>query len=1215
MADPAMKFNPGFLTDQELVDSFCVRVPEFELLVQTIRESTDSSNPHQLIIGPRGTGKTTLLLRVACEVKRDPELSAAWFPIIFPEESYEIGTCGEFWLQCLLHLANQVPQDDGIDLARSLAEVRTEQDDQRLGTRCLAAILDRAAREDKRLLLIVENLNMLFDEISDSDVGWQLRHTLQNEKRIFLLASASSRFEEIERYGRAMYDLFNVQELKRLDTDACSVLWKAVSDRDPDRNVVRSLEILTGGNPRLIAIVARFGALLSFPELMDNLLRLVDDHTEYFKSHLDALGVQERRVYLALARLWKPATAKEVSQHARLPTNNCSALLGRLVDRGAVLIAGGGRWRKQYYVAERMYNIYYLLRMGRGSDRLVEALVSFMRSFYSPSELQDHFKALIRDLGAVDPVIHRLLGQALELSERSDPEMTLGRAEYADLEKLAVRAEKLLRSENWDLLIRVCEETESKVSPDASVSELEYWANSRNLRITALIELDQLTKAESLCSATWSACSGNDSAPLLKAAAIAGAKRIELLALSGQSSEMILEASEGFLSRFGRDRSLGISEPQAAALFQKATALRSLGRWHDALAVHEELIERFEQDTSLGVERCVVSALHAKGLLLDQSGQYDRARKVYDSAIRRFGDGRSSETLGLVARVEVSKGASLCQSNQLKDALLCFNGAIDRFADHNSGEIAEVLAKARFNKAAILEALDDSLSAFHEYDKLARRLDSGNEPWAVELAAHAFLRKAIVLSNSDRVKEALAAFEALEDRFGENRVPEVVPTVCNAKLERAKLEIRIGRPEAALETVDDAIVRSNAIDDQRRLHAFLLRAEAYFKCDCMDECMFELTEFLELLAQVEEVPGIGMEALFAFTIRLGPEPLLELIEASPSAKLLHPFTIALRQELCMAVPAASEVLEVASDIRSKLNERRQLGASSDLRRENTMSKSQDVATGKWHEETSCLEKTGFFTKAQLSSDDFLRVLADRVRRFTTVVGYMTEGDPTPIGSGTFVRRTDGQCGILTAGHVVGAIKKATRNNGGIWVLSAQDREEVDWVRIAGMGMHGWGERNTGQRGPDIGWMPLSAHEAKCVEALGGVFHNRQRTIEDLAGEVCQISIVFGFVGAASSPRNKEVVSHAMFLGRTKQTASDDEDWDYGDYAISSSDDRIPQTHGGVSGSAVWRIDLQRDGRGKSAVRLEGVVYAQGNPGDRKLIAHGASSIRTILKEK
>ncbi|MDE0622094.1 MAG: hypothetical protein OXH83_10520 [Bryobacterales bacterium] len=924
MAGPAMKFNPGFLSDQELVDSFCVRVPEFEMLLQTIRESTDSSNPHQLVVGSRGSGKTTLLLRVVVEVKRDPELRRAWLPVIFPEESYEIATCGEFWMQCLMHLANQSPKGvGGIDLARTLAEVRSEQDDQRLAARCLAAVLDFAAREDRRLLLIVENLNMLFDDINDPDVGWQMRHTLQNEKRIFLLASATSRFDEVECYGRAMYDLLNVQELQRLDTDACAVLWRAVSHRDPDKGVIRSLEILTGGNPRLLAIIARFGAMLSLRELMDNLLALVDDHTEYFKSHIDSLGVQERRVYLALARLWMPATAREVAEHARLPTNNCSALLGRLVDRGAVLIAGGGPRRKQYYVAERMYNIYYLLRISRGSDRLVEALLRFMRSFYSQSDLEDYLDRLKRDPGPVAPIILRQFGQALE---RADLHIEFGQAGSGELRALEVRAGELLRSEDWDQLIRVCEEIESKVPPDASAPESEYLADSRNLRATALIELGHLTEAESLCSAIWSAHSASDFARLREAAAIAGANRISILVRLGQSDQTILKACGDFLDRFWEDSSLRIAEPQAAALYYQAKAFGSLGRLSDALVAHEDLIERFERNTSPGVERFVISALHAVGLLLDQSEQFDQAREAYDSAIRRFGNSDSSETIEVAARVMMSKGVSFYQLNRPRDALQCFNDAIDRLADHQSGEIAEDLAKARFNKAVVLEALDESLSALREYDELARMPGPDDPPWTVEVAAHALLRKAVLLSNSDRAKEALATFDSLVGRLGENQVPEVVQRLCAAKLERAKLEIRVGQPDAALEMIDDTLVRSDAIDDEGRLHALLLRAEAYFKCDRMDPCRRELKEVLGLLAELEEVPGIGMEALFAFTIRLGPEPLLDLIEASPSANLLRPFAIALRQELSMEVSAAREVLEVARDIRATLNDRRRLGA-------------------------------------------------------------------------------------------------------------------------------------------------------------------------------------------------------------------------------------------------------------------------------------------------
>ena len=74
------------------------------------------------------------------------------------------------------------------------------------------------------------------------------------------------------------------------------------------------------------------------------------------------------RVYLALARLWKPAATKEIADLARLDTNRCSALLGRLVQRGAVTVTGGTAWRRQYYLTERLYNIYYLLRRGAGTS-------------------------------------------------------------------------------------------------------------------------------------------------------------------------------------------------------------------------------------------------------------------------------------------------------------------------------------------------------------------------------------------------------------------------------------------------------------------------------------------------------------------------------------------------------------------------------------------------------------------------------------------------------------------------------------------------------------------------------------------------------------------------------------------------------------------------------------------------------------------------------
>ena len=416
MALNIKKYNPGFLTDDELISSFCVRIGEFESIVETLGDTGASSNAHTVVIGPRGSGKTHLLLRVAAEVRREAAL-AGLFPIVFAEESYEVATTGEFWLECLGLLAEQAPAAERDDLRLSYNDLRSMplEDDRALAERCLGSLLDFADRQGKRLLLVVENLNMLFAEMADPYMGWRLRKTFQTEPRIFLLGSATSRFAEIDHPEHALYDLFRVVTLSPLDTGECEALWSRVSGQPAGTQPVRPLQILTGGNPRLIAVIAGFETAYSFRELMDNLLDLVDEHTEYFKSHLDALPRQERRVYLALARLWKPATAREVAQMARVDVHKCSAQLNRLVDRGAVAIEGGTARRRQYYLTERMYNIYYLLRRPSGESQVVEALIIFMASYYAPADLVSIGVGMVRDSDGADPWLRELQHAAFEI--------------------------------------------------------------------------------------------------------------------------------------------------------------------------------------------------------------------------------------------------------------------------------------------------------------------------------------------------------------------------------------------------------------------------------------------------------------------------------------------------------------------------------------------------------------------------------------------------------------------------------------------------------------------------------------------------------------------------------------------------------------------------------------------------------------------------------
>ena len=400
MSPAAMKYNPSFRAEDELVRSFVVRHTYLELILEVLREGGGSANQHQLVVGPRGSGKTTLVRRVAAEARREKDLASRWYPVVFGEEAYAVGTPGEFWLEALFYLADQTQQERW---SKAYDELQNERDETRLRERALSQRMDFADQQGKRILLVVENLNMLLGEQLERDSDWDIRHTLQNEPRILLLGTATSRFEEIESIDRAWFELLTIHELKPLDAAECLTLWQAVSGDELGTEKIRPIQILTGGNPRLLIILAKFAAKRSFRELMDELVQLIDGHTEYFKSHLDNLPALERKVFAALLDQWDPLTAREVARSARIDVNKASALLRRLGGRGAVEVMAENGRKKQYQVAERLYNIYYLMRRRGHPSNRVRAAVAFMTHFYEERQLVEAGIGLAEEACALPP--------------------------------------------------------------------------------------------------------------------------------------------------------------------------------------------------------------------------------------------------------------------------------------------------------------------------------------------------------------------------------------------------------------------------------------------------------------------------------------------------------------------------------------------------------------------------------------------------------------------------------------------------------------------------------------------------------------------------------------------------------------------------------------------------------------------------------------------
>ena len=793
------KYNPGFLSDDELVASFCVRTAEFESVMEMLRECTGRSNTHQIVIGPRGSGKTSLLLRVAAELRRDAALSSAFFPVAFAEESYEIATAGEFWLECLSRLADQAPRREGDpDLRRSYEDLRAIRDDRTLGDRCLGALLDFSDQENKRLVLAVENLNMMFRDMADPDAGWRLRKVLQTEPRIVLLASATSRFDEIDNPEHALYDQFRTLTLRPLDTKECAVLWEAASGRSIATRTVRSLEILTGGSPRLLAIVARFGAGRSFRDLMADLLDLIDDHTEYFKSHLESLPAQERRVYLALADLWIPALTREIADRARLDTSKCSAWLARLTERGVVQVEGGSARRKQYYLSERLYNIYYLMRRRGGADSLVEALIRFMASFYSPPELND--------IGA---------GIAREAQESDTETRTLLRSAFArliELPALAGYREELLAIAPLkfvDVLdpITVRSVRDRAGEPDARTEEHPEAAAARALfdKVVALGNGERADDALAACDELVSRFAASDSPLVLDQIAKALVTKGGLLAQTNRQEEALVSWDE-VVHRFGESHIPTLLEAAAKALGNKGIALSELNRIEEALVTYDEVIHRFGESRTLAVLEAVAAALVNKGIALRKLNRYEEALAAYDEVMHRFVEGRTPDLLETVANALGNKGIVLNLLNRPKEALAACDEVVRRFGESRTPALLHVVAGALGNKGIALNRLNRREEALAAYDEVVRRFGESRSPALLEVVANALGKGGSLLAEMNREEEALVSWDKIVRRFGKSRTPALLEAVAKTLGNKGLMLNMLNRHGEAL-TVCDEVVR------------------------------------------------------------------------------------------------------------------------------------------------------------------------------------------------------------------------------------------------------------------------------------------------------------------------------------------------------------------------------------------------------------------------
>ena len=690
------KFNPGvFQSDRDIIDQFVVRDRELRVVLELLRDNIPApSCQHTLVVGPRGRGKTMLLARVAAEIRADRQLRRALVPVRFMEESVEVFGIGDFWLEALFYLAKECAEHHPelgreIEATHATLTRRTRGED--IAGQAKAALLDAADRLGRRLVLMVENLQSLCEEV-DEDFGWQLRQSLQSDPEIILLGTATSHFEALDDASAPFFELFRILRLEPLSTAECQRLWHVIACEQRDAREMRPLEIFTGGSPRLLVIVAEFARHRTMPKLLEELVGLVDDHSEYFRSNLNALPKTERRVFAALADLWRPSTTREVAIRARLGVRKTSALLGRLVGRGAVKIDGNGRSRL-YSVGEPLHCIYYKLRRWRDEAAVVHGLIRFMVAFYGPDETEE-----ILGSSLADETYHTVFLHAQEDLDPHLAEIPAGGA--AATYQVLVERHRRLGNPFWR--IRVAGDL---LDIGARLAESGEGARSIEFNEELIRHFDSMPIPEVQASVA--------KALLNKAVAT---QRVS-------DHEAAVSAFSAVVERFGESEEPDIQECVGAALLNTGFHHGRLGDPEAAMAAFDGAIRRFGESHGPRLRLCVAMSLRNKGSTLAGLGSpssMDRGIATWDDLIDRFGDDCEPDIQVQVASALTKKAAVHMQMGRGEVAVAACDEAVRRYAESDQLDLRRQVATALEFKAMILNQMGRGREALVTHDALVR---------------------------------------------------------------------------------------------------------------------------------------------------------------------------------------------------------------------------------------------------------------------------------------------------------------------------------------------------------------------------------------------------------------------------------------------------------------------------------------------------------------
>ncbi|TAG86770.1 MAG: MarR family transcriptional regulator, partial [Oscillatoriales cyanobacterium] len=383
------------MSPETLEDILVQRHTLANYLVDKIRDSaTTDSKYFQLLIGPRGIGKTHLVSLIYHRVAKMEDLQDKLLIAWLREEEWGIASFLDLLRGIFRAIAQEYKeayQAQLHDEVEKLYDLSLEQAEYR------AAELLREFVGNRVLLLIVENLEDVFSGLGEFGQK-QLRAYIQNHSFLTILATSQSLFDGVKLYDNPFYGFFYSHTLNEFKVDDAVDLLNHIAKLEGNtdlasfiqtptgRDRIKVVHYLSGGSPRVYIV---FSAFLMTPESLDKLvepfMEMLDSLTPYYQDRMKYISNQQRKIVDFLCDRGGAAPVKEIAKYCFITHQTVSSQLKDLLEKGYVKKEEIGR-ESWYELREPLMR--FCLEVKKQRNQPIRLIVDFIRVWYTREELQ-----------------------------------------------------------------------------------------------------------------------------------------------------------------------------------------------------------------------------------------------------------------------------------------------------------------------------------------------------------------------------------------------------------------------------------------------------------------------------------------------------------------------------------------------------------------------------------------------------------------------------------------------------------------------------------------------------------------------------------------------------------------------------------------------------------------------------------------------------------